>query len=58
MEIMITFYHTLYERNVTEFSDKVEFTTRANGTPCIRFAASGRRYEIECEYVKKIEAVA
>ena len=57
MEIMITYYHTLYMRDVTEFTEKVDFATTADGMPCVHFAAGGRRYEVRCEYVKKIEAV-
>ena len=56
MYIMINYYHTLYKKDVTELTNKVEFTTASNGMPCVHFAAGGRRYEIECKYVKRIEA--
>jgi len=46
----ITYYHTLYKKEVTVYTDTINFTADA-----IHFAAAGHEERIEHIYVRKVE---
>lgn len=48
----ITFYHTLYKKEVTWICDDITFKEDK-----IIFVANGKRYSVEIEHIKKIEAI-
>ena len=48
----ITFYHTLYKREVTWLCDNITFKEGK-----VIFVANGKKYSLEIEYIKKIEAL-
>lgn len=50
----ITYYHTLYKRNCTDITNKVNFTEQ-NGVKGIEYKAFGKGKFIEMEYVVSIE---
>ena len=53
----ITYYHTLYNQNVTDIVAKdIQFKVEDNET-YVYFAASGHGKRINAKYVVKIEAI-
>lgn len=48
--IKVTYFHTLYGRDVEAYTDKIDSDKDA-----IYFASAGHRCRIEHEYVKSIE---
>ena len=52
----ITYYHTLYKKNVTEIvAHDIQFKNES-GETYVYFAASGHRYRVNAKYVVKVEA--
>ena len=46
----ITYFHTLYKKNVSANTDHVSFQDG-----CAKFASGGHRYSIEVKYLVSIE---
>ena len=46
----VTFFHTLYKKEVSWICDNITFTENE-----IKFVSGGKKYSVELEYVRKIE---
>lgn len=53
----ITYYNTLYKRDVVEKVTEVNFKENYQNVMCALFCSMGHRYSVEMKYVKNIKLV-
>lgn len=51
--VKITYYHTLYQREVTSVADKINFDEDGYA----RFSCMGHKEAIEIKYIRKVEGI-
>ena len=51
--VKVTYYHTLYQREVTSVTDEISFDEDGY----VRFACVGHKVAIEIKYIRKIEGI-
>ena len=55
MYLKITYYHTLYKRDVTEICGEVKF--HYTDHVYVTFASGGHGYLVDAKYIKAIEPI-